>query len=88
MAIIHSSAKFQTQFFENGLKLKKLAFKSFSEAQNWLRPAKYDNLDIFMSTCFLGIFRPQTDIFAFLQTKKPKEKRESKNIQNSPLAFV
>ena len=39
-------------------------------------------------TCFLGIFRLQTDIFALLQTKKPKEIRESKNIQNSPLAFV
>ena len=46
------------------------------------------NLNIFIFTCFLCIFRPQTDIFALLQTKKHKELRESKKIQNSPLAFV
>ena len=36
-----SIVEFQTRFPENGLKLKKLASKSFSEAKNWLRPCKY-----------------------------------------------
>ena len=73
------------RFSQNGLKMKKLNSKSFSEAQNWLTPCKYyvPQTHVFTFTSFTGTFRPQKSKNVILQPFSTRKIRKSENIKKT-----